>query len=206
MTTKTITVQGVNPPKTKLGLAKMNKIIDAAEELFTNVGFYQTSISDICKKAETAVGTFYIYFNTKTDIYRYLMEKYKHEIRVLLAKSIEGCATRYEKEREGIKCFIKYAVKTPNVYNIIWGSLSIDRNMFVDYYVSFSKSYTKALTSELDEVSTNDPTTVAYALMGISNFLGLRAMFESMSEAEIDGMIDSTLMPALMSGMFSKHD
>ena len=206
MTTKTITVQGVNPPKTKLGLAKMNKIIDAAEELFTNVGFYQTSISDICKKAETAVGTFYIYFNTKTDIYRYLMEKYKHEIRALLAKSIEGCATRYEKEREGIKCFIKYAVKTPNVYNIIWGSLSIDRNMFVDYYVSFSKSYTKALTSELDEVSTNDPTTVAYALMGISNFLGLRAMFESMGEEEIDRMIEDTLMPALMNGMFSNRD
>lgn len=206
MATKTITVQGVNPPKTKLGLAKMNKIIDAAEELFTNVGFYQTSISDICKKAETAVGTFYIYFNTKTDIYRYLMEKYKQEIKTLLAKSIDGCSTRYEKEREGIKCFIKYAVKTPNVYNIIWGSLSIDRNMFVDYYVSFSKSYTKALTSEVNEVNTNDPTTVAYALMGISNFLGLRAMFESMSEAEIDGMIDSTLMPALMSGMFSKHD
>lgn len=206
MRTKTITVQGVNPPKTKLGLAKMNKIIDAAEELFTNVGFYQTSISDICKKAETAVGTFYIYFNTKTDIYRYLMEKYKYEIRAHLAKSIEGCATRYEKEREGIKCFIKYAVKTPNVYNIIWGSLSIDRNMFVDYYVSFSKSYTKALTSEPDEVSTNDPTTVAYALMGISNFLGLRAMFESMGEEEIDRMIEDTLMPALMNGMFIKPD
>lgn len=204
MATETITVQGVNPPKTKLGLAKMLKIIEAAEELFTNVGFYQTSISDICKKAETAVGTFYIYFNTKTDIYRYLMEKYKQEIKTLLAKSIEGCTTRYEKEREGIKCFIKYAVKTPNVYNIIWGSLSIDRNMFVDYYVSFSKSYTKALSHEISEVNTEDPTTMAYALMGVSNFLGLRAMFESMSDEEIDAMIDNTLMPSLLSGVFKK--
>ena len=134
------------------------------------------------------------------------MEKYKQEIKTLLAKSIDGCTTRYDKEREGIKCFIKYAIKTPNVYNIIWGSLSIDKNMFIDYYVSFSKSYTKALTSDVDEVNTNDPTTVAYALMGISNFLGLRAMFESMSEEEIDGMIDKTLMPALMNGIFNKHD
>lgn len=202
MSKETITVQGVNPPKTKLGLAKMHKIIDAAEELFTNVGFYQTSISDICKKAETAVGTFYIYFDTKTDIYRYLMEKYKSDIKALLAKSIEGCATRYEREREGIKCFIKYAVKTPNVYNIIWGSLSIDRNMFIDYYVSFSKSYTRALSHDIDEVNTDDPTTVAYALMGVSNFLGLRAMFENMSEEEIDNMIDNTLMPTFINGIF----
>ena len=202
MSTETITVQGVNPPKTKLGLAKMHKIIDAAEELFTNVGFYQTSISDICKKAETAVGTFYIYFNTKTDIYRYLMEKYKRDIKSLLAKSIEGCTSRYDKEREGIKCFIKYALKNPNVYNIIWGSLSIDRNMFVDYYVSFSRSYTKALSHDISEVNTEDPTTVAYALMGVSNFLGLKAIFESMSEEDIDNMIDNTLMPSLLNGIF----
>ena len=204
MSTETLSVHGVNPPKTKLGLAKMNKIIDAAEELFTEVGFYQTSISDICKKADTAVGTFYIYFNTKTDIYRYLMAKYKYDIKAVVAKSIQGCSTRYEREREGIKCFIKYAVKNPNVYNIIWGSLSIDKNMFIDYYVSFSKSYTRALCEDINEVDTTDPTTVAYALMGISSFLGLRAMFESMSEEEIDSMIDSTLMPSLLNGIFKK--
>lgn len=202
MSTKNITVQGVNPPKTKLGLAKMHKIINAAEELFNNVGFYQTSISDICKKAETAVGTFYIYFNTKTDIYRYLMEKYKRDIKSLLKKSIEGCTSRYDKEREGIKCFIKYALKNPNVYNIILGSLSIDRNMFVDYYVSFSTSYTNALSHDISEVNTEDPTTVAYALMGVSNFLGLKAIFENMSEEDIDNMIDNTLMPSLLNGIF----
>ncbi len=204
MSTETLTVAGVNQPKTKLGLAKMHKIIDAAEELFTNVGFYQTSISDICKKANTAVGTFYIYFDTKTDIYRYLMAKYKKEIKSLLAESIAGCKTRYECEREGIKCFVKYAVKTPNVYNIIWGSLSIDKNMFVDYYVSFADSYNRALSKSFGEVNTKDTTTVAYALMGISNFLGLRAMFEGMTDEAIDEMVENTLMPTFLAGVFKK--
>lgn len=202
MAQETITVKGVNQPKTKLGLAKMHKIIEAAEELFTSVGFYQTSISDICKKANTAVGTFYIYFNTKTDIYRYLMEKYKRQIKDNLADAIRDCKTRYEREREGIKCFIKYAVKHPNVYNIIWGSLSIDKSMFTDYYVSFARSYTRALEGDLSEMNTVDTTTVAYALMGTSNFLGLRAMFENMSESEIDSMVDNTLMPTLRTGIF----
>ena len=204
MSTSTLTVKGVNQPKTKLGLAKMHKIVEAADELFTKVGFYQTSISDICKKANTAVGTFYIYFDTKTDIYRYLMEKYQHEIRARLSESIAGCSNRYECEREGIKCFVKYAVENPNVYNIIWGSLAIDKNMFIDYYVSFAKSYTKGLAKSFDEVNTIDHTTVAYALMGISNFLGLRAMFENMSESEIDNMIDNTLMPALLDGVLKR--
>jgi AcrR family transcriptional regulator len=194
--------KGINLPKTKLGLAKMNKLLDAAEELFTKNGFHGTSISDICKAAGTAVGTFYIYFETKTDVYRYLMWKYQREIKRLLAESIKFCNTRYEMEREGIKCFIKFAIQTPNVYNIIWGSLSIDQRLFNDYYSSFAESYTKALKKCSDEVEISDPTTVAYMLMGISNFVGLRAIFEDMNDDHIDRLIDETVMPVLSNGIF----
>ena len=194
--------KGINLPKTKLGLAKMNKLLDAAEELFTNQGFHGTSISDICKKAGTAVGTFYIYFETKTDVYRYLMWKYQKQIKMLLSESIKGYKTRYEQEREGIKCFIKFAIRTPNVYNIIWGSLSIDKKLFTDYYISFAESYTRALQKNSDEVEISDATTVAYMLMGISNFVGLRALFEDMSDEDIDRIIDETIMPVLSNGIF----
>ena len=170
-------IKGVNRPKTQLGLNKMMKLIEAAEELFTTKGFYQTSISDICKIAGTAVGTFYIYFQTKTDIYGYMMQEYANEIKTRLSEAIKDCPTRYEKEREGIKCFVKYAVERPNVYNIIWGSLSVDKKMFTDYYESFARSYTYSLTHDKGEINTEDATTIAYMLMGLSNFLGLRAMF-----------------------------
>ena len=194
--------KGINLPKTQLGLAKMNKILDVAEELFTKNGFHETSISDICKKAGTAVGTFYIYFETKTDVYRYLMWKYQKQIKSLLADSIKGCKTRYEIEREGLKCFIKFALKTPNVYDIIWGSLSIDKKLFFDYYTSFANSYTHALKSSKNEVDIPDETTVAYMLMGISNFVGLRAIFEHMSDEDVDRIIDQTVMPVLSHGIF----
>lgn len=194
--------KGINLPKTKLGLAKMNKLLEAAEELFTKNGFHETSISDVCKKAQTAVGTFYIYFDTKSDIYRYIMWKYQQEIKRLLAESIKGCKTRYEMEREGIKCFIKFAVNTPNVYNIIWGSLSIDQKLFNDYYMSFAESYLYALDKSSDELSITDHKTVAYMLMGISNFVGIRAIFEGMSDENIDALVNDTIMPALQNGIF----
>lgn len=194
--------KGINLPKTKLGLAKMNKLIDSAEELFTTNGFHATSISDVCKKAQTAVGTFYIYFNSKTDVYRYIMWKYQRRIKQLLAESIKDCKTRYEMEREGIKCFIKFAVETPNIYNIIWGSLSIDQKLFNDYYMSFAESYARALRKSSDELDIINPTTVAYMLMGISNFVGIHAIFEGMSDSDIDALLDQTIMPALKNGIF----
>lgn len=200
MADKILEVKGTNLPKTELGRTKMEKLLVSSEELFATHGFYGTSISDICKRAGTAVGTFYIYFDTKTDVYRYLMESYKKAIKDRLAESIKGCETRYDKEREGIKCFIKYAVSAPNVYNIIWGSLSIDKKMFADYYISFAKSYSRALDKDRD-LSLADSESIAYMLMGISNFLGLKAIFNGMTDEEIDEMIDNTIMPTLTNGI-----
>ena len=201
MTDERFEIKGINIPKTKLGQTKMDKLLASSEELFATKGFYNTSISDICRHAGTAVGTFYIYFETKTDVYRYLMEMYKTEIKSRLSKSISKCKTRYEREREGIKCFIKYAVSNPNIYNIIWGSLSIDRQLFIDYYVSFAGSYSHGLSKDKNEISAEDTESIAYILMGMSNFLGLKAMFNSMTDDEIDKMIDETVMPALQNGI-----
>ena len=201
MTDSHFDIKGINIPKTKLGQTKMDKLLSSSEELFATKGFYNTSISDICRHAGTAVGTFYIYFETKTDVYRYLMEKYKIEIKNKLSESISQCKSRYEREREGIKCFIKYAVSNPNIYNIIWGSLSIDKEIFTDYYVSFAKSYSHGLAKDGDEVTLADTESISYLLMGISNFLGLKAMFEGMSDEEIDKMVDETVMPTLKNGI-----
>ncbi len=195
-------IKGIHPPKTKHGMTKIQQLLNASEKLFTQASFSDVSVSDICKEAHTAVGTFYIYFDSKTDIYRYLVEDCKRQIKQALAKSIAGCTTRAEMEREGIKCFLKYAVENPNVYNIVWGSLAVEKEMFENYYVSFAESYARALTRSKDELRIEDVTTMAYMLMGITNFLGLRAMFEQMTPQQIDEAVDLAVMPILEKGMF----
>lgn len=47
---------------------KREALLRAAYDLFTSQGIFDTSISDIVKKAEMAKGTFYLYFKDKFDI------------------------------------------------------------------------------------------------------------------------------------------
>lgn len=199
---KQLKEKGLHAPKTRQGINKMQLLLESAEKLFSQSSFFEVSVSDICKEAHTAVGTFYIYFDSKTDVYRYLVEYYKRQIKQALSQSIAGCTTRAEMEQEGIKCFVRYAVENPHVYNIVWGSLAVERQMFQDYYVSFAESYARALTRAADELKVKDVTTMAYMLMGITNFLGLRAIFENMTEAQIDEALDKAIMPILEKGMF----
>ncbi len=47
---------------------KRRALLDAAYDLFTSKGIYETSVSDIVQKAEMAKGTFYLYFKDKYQI------------------------------------------------------------------------------------------------------------------------------------------
>ena len=196
-------VEGVNFPKSQVGFRKMCTICDAAESLFDRKGFYDTSIADICRLAGTAVGTFYIYFNDKTAIYNYLVRNYYVVIKKYLNKHIRNCKTRYEMEREGLKAFIRFGLAHPQCYKIIWGSSHIDPDLFEDYYTRFAESYVAALGNFGDELIDVDYATAAWYLMGIANFICLKAIMahKRLSEKELNTLVDE-VMKLLSQGMF----
>ncbi|MGE7024029.1 TetR/AcrR family transcriptional regulator [Solibacillus cecembensis] len=55
------------------------KLLDAARELFYEVGFEKTTISQIIKRAKTGYGTAYVHFKGKDDILIMLMENVMQE-------------------------------------------------------------------------------------------------------------------------------
>jgi AcrR family transcriptional regulator len=194
-------------PKTKTGHKSFKKIIRAGKFLFAKTGYHSTSVNDIISKAKVAVGTFYIYFDSKLALYMYLLDEYRYNIRQSAHKATLGLEKREDIERAGLKAFIMYVKKDPLAYKLIWESLFVDQEIFRDYYQSFASSYTNRLKPfvENDEVREDiDLETVAYILMGISNFVGLQIVFNQESdESTIDFVVDET-MKILKEGMFKK--
>ncbi len=54
---------------------KRNRLLDAANHLFTENGVSPTTIAMICEEAGIAKGTFYLYFKDKDDILRSLTKR-----------------------------------------------------------------------------------------------------------------------------------
>lgn len=198
--------KGVNFPKTQIGKAKLDRICTAALGIFSQRSFFETPILDICKESGIAVGTFYIYFEDKLALYDFLLFNYKIDIITNLQRALEEahCTTRKEKELAGIRAFIEYIIKNPSAYTIIWGSLSVDPAAFTDYYTSFARSYLKGLEQDKDELKEGlDLLGVAYALMGITNFLGLKVLMEKdYSKENIDNLVEKVLVHFLSGGIF----
>lgn len=59
---------------------KQEALLDAAYELFTSKGVFDTSISDIVNKAEMGKGTFYLYFKDKYEIRNELVTRKAGEL------------------------------------------------------------------------------------------------------------------------------
>lgn len=54
-------------------------IVDAAAECFARRGYHDTSISHIIERAGIARGTFYLYFESKHDVFRFILDEFiKH--------------------------------------------------------------------------------------------------------------------------------
>lgn len=179
-------------PKTARGQVTMNRIIKAAEQLFGKQGYHNTSINEIATKADVAPGTIYIYFDDKYSLYCYLLKQYGHTIRKEIAKKTQDSGSRFEIERQGLLSFLQLVHKRPYMYNIIWESLYINPALFADYYESFAQRYKAQLDLAKGEIIEMDNTVLAYVLMGIANFIGLKYVFFD-KNADLEKAVDEVM-------------
>lgn len=197
-------MQEIKVPRTRNGKATFQLIVDKTIKLFYEQGYFNTTIANITNEAGIAAGTFYLYFPNKLTLYKYILTKFQHDIRREIASKVAPIQGRFNKEKEGIKTFIKYALEHPHSYNIIWESLYIDKKLFVDYYDGFAKRYERGLDQSIvdGELYDVDTELVSYILMGITNFIGLKVLLNlGTNNEDVDKVVDS-VMDILKTGIF----
>lgn len=84
-------------PNTKRGRATRERLLTAGLVVFEREGFLNTNVSDICKEAGTAHGTFYIYFKSKEDIWYSLVDRTATMRQVVTTAPAEIGGTAYER-------------------------------------------------------------------------------------------------------------
>lgn len=57
-----------------------NRILDVAIDMFKNYGYAKTSMKNIAKEAQVAVGNLYRYFNSKEDLYNEIIKGFVDKV------------------------------------------------------------------------------------------------------------------------------
>ncbi len=163
-------------PATARGEATRQKLLDAAEEEFGTKGFSKASVSSITRRAEVGQGTFYLYFPSKESILKELVQRMGRELRRSLSQATAGLGDRLEVERAGLVAFARFSLENGNLYRVVMESQFVDEAIYREYYETLLAAYKTGLENaqERGQIRPGDAEAQAWALMGVSHFLGLR--------------------------------
>lgn len=152
------------------------KLLDAAEQIFGEKGYYETSIVDITQKAEVAQGTFYKYFSSKKEIFDELVRALNRTFRYEIRKAVEQAKSEKEAQIIGIRTFFQWVKHHRNLYSIVLQTILVDPELYRWYYERIAEGYIKGLERAIGagKFKPLNPETMAYMLMGISQFIGMR--------------------------------
>ena len=86
---------------TSRGAATRERLLEAAETVFAELGYHEASIVKITEAAGVAQGTFYLYFASKQEIFEELVRDLNRRVRHAMARGAERGRTRVEAELLG---------------------------------------------------------------------------------------------------------
>ena len=163
-------------PRTARGRATMRKLLDAAAKEFGERGFHEASISGITRRAGTALGSFYTYFDSKEAIFSALVKDMSAAVAKAAAAGMSSGAAGLDREREALTAFLAFAREHKEIYRII------DEAEFADpaSYRAHYEDTGRRIAARLEEgvasglLAPGDNEVRAWALMGMNVFIGLR--------------------------------
>jgi AcrR family transcriptional regulator len=174
----------VKLPKARLSLPSSlisgeetrSRLLQAAEVEFGLRGYYKTSVADIARRAGVALGTVYVHFHSKEELFVELIHEINHGLRRASAAGFADLRDRREIERAGFQAFFEFIGRHRQAYGIVREAEFVNGQSGRWYYQSLGKPYAAGLAEGMrrGEIVSMPEEPLAYQLMGIGHFLGLR--------------------------------
>jgi AcrR family transcriptional regulator len=163
------------------GTETRRRLLDAAEKMFSELGYHDASIVKITEEAGVAQGTFYLYFGSKQDIFEEVVVDLNRRVRHAVNEEAAKGKHRLEQELLGFKAYFKFTAEHPALYRVIRQAEFVSPRILGAHYERFMDGYVSGLKDamEREEIANADPETLAWVLMGIAELIGMRAILWS---------------------------
>ena len=163
-------------PLSRRGARTREVLLEAAEQVFAELGYHDASIVKITEAAGVAQGTFYLYFAGKKQVFDELVRDLNRRVRHAMKEASSRGSTRLEAEILGFQAYFRFTAEHTALYRIIRQAEFVSPEMLRYHYERLSAGYVEALreASARGEIGDVDPEVTAWALMGMGELIGMR--------------------------------
>ena len=163
-------------PLSSRGARTRRRLLEAAENVFAELGYHDASIVKITEAAGVGQGTFYLYFASKKEIFDELVLDLNQRVRQAMTEAASRGDTRAERELLGFTAFFHFTAEHPALYRIVRQAEFVSPEMLHRHYERLTGGYVAGLRQAMaqGEIADGDPEVLAWALMGIGELIGMR--------------------------------
>jgi AcrR family transcriptional regulator len=94
-------------------------ILDAAREVFADLGYGAASVRDIVRGTDLATGTFYNYFPDKEAVFRALLEESISEARALARAARRAAGSLEEFVADAYRAYYTFLASDPQLFELV---------------------------------------------------------------------------------------
>ena len=189
-------------PLTKRGEATRRRILEAAEHVFAEFGYHEASIVKITEAASVALGTFYLYFDSKRTVFEALVIDLNTRVRQSMSEAMAGATNRLEAGRAGSEGFFGFTARHPALYRVVREAEFVSPEVLHLHYQRIVEGYTTGLKAAQQQGEIDgalDPEIAAWALMGMGELIGMRfLLWERDANGTAPEQIDPKVFDAMM--------
>jgi AcrR family transcriptional regulator len=158
------------------GVETRTKLLEAAEQIFGDLGYHDASIVKITEAAGVGQGTFYLYFASKKGVFDELIRDMNRRVRHAMKEASSRGTTRLEAELLGFGAYFRFTMDHPAIYRIIRQAEFVSPEMLELHYEKLAEGYVEGLRESMarGEVGDIEPEVTAWALMAAGEMLGMR--------------------------------
>lgn len=165
--------------------AKKAAIINAAIEVFSQKGYNHAKVSDITGKAGISIGTFYVYFQNKRDLFIEVVEEVFRHIVGAAAQNIKGESELGKRLIIRGRTFHENYTRYMEILNQLRAEIASDEDWPQEKLKRMYKALTWPVIEEAGEaiargeVRPVDPELLAFALTGLIEVMSFRITLDN---------------------------
>ncbi|MGH7779237.1 MAG: TetR/AcrR family transcriptional regulator [Candidatus Binataceae bacterium] len=138
-------------------------LLEAAERVIAAKGYHNTRIADIATEADVGLGTFYLHFKTKNEIFIELIADGAQTLRERLTEAKVGFGSPADKLRITISTILDAAAESPEGFRIVFGHSPA----FLDLKIRVHETFINDLRDELAPAIGARADVVAHLTIGM---------------------------------------
>jgi AcrR family transcriptional regulator len=170
--------QRLSRRRVERGVRRRKRILAAAEQVFSARGFYEASITEIALGADLAVGTIYLYFRDKADLYGSVIVEKMNEVVARLEGALNAEASAKACLRAAARALFAYHETNRQFFELFLHQQQMARSPLNEAHWKQMEELKRRNLASIEgcivrgqqngELKSGDPRLYAVAFLGIT--------------------------------------